>query len=38
VTLSGEVPHEEARLDLGRVAGAVAGVGAVDNQVTVTDP
>lgn len=35
VTLTGEVPHEEARLDLGRVAGAVLGVGAVDNLVTV---
>lgn len=36
VTLTGEVPHDEARLDLGRVAGAVAGVSAVDNQITVS--
>ena len=36
VTLTGEVPHDDARLDLGRVAGAVAGVAAVDNRITVS--
>jgi hypothetical protein len=35
VTLTGEVPHETARGDLGRTAGAVVGVAAVDNRVTV---
>ncbi len=35
VTLTGEVPHETARGDLGRTAGAVIGVAAVDNRVTV---
>ena len=38
VTLTGEVGHDDARADLGRVAGAVAGVAAVDNQVTVAPP
>ena len=38
VTLTGEVPHDEARVDVGRVAGAVLGVAAVDNRVTVADP
>lgn len=36
VTLTGEVPPETARADLGRTAGAVVGVSAVDNQITVT--
>lgn len=36
ITLTGEVPHDTARLDLGRTAGAVAGVAAVDNRVTVS--
>ena len=36
VTLTGEVPHETARADLGRTAGAVVGVAAVDNRITVT--
>ncbi len=36
VTLTGEVPHETARADLGRTAGAVVGVAAVDNRLTVT--
>ena len=36
VTLTGEVPHEAARADLARTAGAVVGVGAVDNRITVT--
>ncbi|WP_436795433.1 YtxH domain-containing protein [Actinospongicola halichondriae] len=36
VTLTGEVPHETARGDLGRTAGAVVGVAAVDNRVTVS--
>ena len=35
VTLTGEVPHDSARADLGRTAGAVSGVAAVDNQITV---
>jgi hypothetical protein len=35
VTLTGEVPHESARADLGRTAGAVTGVAAVDNQIRV---
>ncbi len=35
VTLTGEVPHEAARADLGRTAGAVVGVAAVDNRITV---
>ena len=35
VTLTGEVPHESARADLGRTAGAVIGVAAVDNRITV---
>jgi hypothetical protein len=35
VVLTGEVPHEEARADLGRTAGAVAGVTAVENRVEV---
>lgn len=35
VTLSGTVPHATARGDLGRVAGAVVGVAAVDNQLTI---
>ncbi len=38
VTLTGEVPHDTGRVDLGRTAGAVAGVGAVDNRVTVPNP
>lgn len=37
ITLTGEVPHDTARLDLGRTAGAVVGVTAVDNRVTVSD-
>ena len=36
VTLTGEVPHDEARADLGRTAGAVIGVAAVDNRITVS--
>ncbi len=36
ITLTGEVPHEEARADLGRTAGAVVGVVAVDNRITVS--
>lgn len=36
VTLTGEVPHETARGDLGRTAGAVVGVAAVDNRLTIT--
>lgn len=36
ITLTGEVPHEDARADLGRTAGAVIGVAAVDNRITVT--
>ena len=36
VTLTGSVPHETAKGDLGRTAGAVVGVAAVDNRVTVT--
>ena len=36
VALTGEVPHETARADLGRTAGAVVGVAAVDNRLTVT--
>jgi osmotically-inducible protein OsmY len=35
VTLTGQVPHDDARSDLGRVAGAVAGVAAVDNRIEV---
>ena len=35
VTLTGEVPHETARGDLARTAGAVIGVAAVDNRLTV---
>lgn len=35
VTLTGAVPHETGRVDLGRVAGAVHGVTALDNRVTV---
>ena len=35
VTLTGEVSHESARADLGRTAGAVLGVAAVDNRITV---
>jgi hypothetical protein len=35
ITLTGEVPHETAKGDLGRTAGAVVGVAAVDNRVTV---
>lgn len=38
VTLTGTVPHDEARLDLGRVAGAVRGVGAVDNRTSTVAP
>lgn len=37
VTLTGEVPHETARADLGRTAGAVVGVTAVDNRITVAE-
>lgn len=36
VTLTGEVPHETARGDLGRTAGAVVGVAAVDNRLTIS--
>ena len=36
VTLIGEVPHEDARADLARTAGAVNGVTAVDNRITVS--
>lgn len=36
VTLTGAVPHETAKGDLGRTAGAVVGVAAVDNRVTIT--
>ena len=35
VTLTGEVPHEEARGNLMRTAGAVHGVAAVDDRLTV---
>lgn len=35
VTLVGEVAHETARADLGRTAGAVSGVRAVDNRIVV---
>jgi hypothetical protein len=35
VTLTGTVPHDEARLALLRTAGAIAGVRAVDDQLTV---
>lgn len=37
VTLTGQVPHDTGRIDLGKTAGAVAGVGAVDNRITVPD-
>lgn len=37
VTLSGIAPHETARADLGRTAGAVLGVAAIDNRLTVGD-
>lgn len=36
VILTGEVPHETARGDLGRTAGAVVGVAAVDNRITIS--
>ena len=36
ITLTGEVPHETARADLGRTAGAVVGVAAVDNRITIS--
>lgn len=36
VVLRGEVPHETGRGDLERAAAAVAGVAAVDNQLTVS--
>jgi osmotically-inducible protein OsmY len=35
VTLTGAVPHDEARLALLRTAGSIAGVRAVDDQLTV---
>jgi len=35
VRLTGRVPHEQARLDLVRTAGAIAGVRAVDDDLTV---
>jgi len=35
VVLTGTVPHEQARLDLVRTAGALAGVRAVDDHLTV---
>ena len=35
ITLTGTVPHQSARGDLGRVAGAVVGVAAIDNRLTV---
>ncbi len=35
ITLTGAVPHETARGDLGRTAGAVVGVAAVDNRISV---
>ncbi len=35
ITLTGQVPHETAKVDLGRTAGAIAGVGAVDNRIRV---
>lgn len=38
VTLTGAVPHDTGRVDLGKTAGAVAGVGAVDNRITVDEP
>ena len=38
ITLTGEVPHDEARADLLRTAGAVHGVGAVDDRITVAAP
>ncbi|HEU5085549.1 MAG TPA: BON domain-containing protein [Acidimicrobiales bacterium] len=38
VTLAGVVPHDEARQQLLRTAGAVAGVRAVDDQLTVEPP
>lgn len=37
VTLTGQVPHDTGRADLARAAGAVSGVGAVDNRITVPD-
>lgn len=37
ITLTGEVPHDTARADLGRTAGAVVGVTAVDNRIAVSD-
>lgn len=36
VTLTGSVPHDTARGDLARTAGAVVGVGAVENRLTVS--
>lgn len=36
VTLTGEAPHETARADLGRTAGSVIGVSAIDNQIVIT--
>lgn len=35
VVLSGDVPHDEGREELGRVAGAVPGVSAVENRLVV---
>jgi len=37
VTLTGSVPHDDARLDLLRTAGAILGVRAVDDHLTVVD-
>ena len=35
VMLTGSVPHDDARLDLIRTAGAIAGVRAVDDRLTI---
>lgn len=36
--LRGQVPHDVGRADLGRAAGAVAGIAEVDNQIVVAGP
>jgi hypothetical protein len=38
IVLAGTVPHDEARLALVRTAGAVTGVRAVDDHLTIDDP
>ena len=38
VVLTGAVPHDEARLALIRTAGAVTGVRAVDDHLTIDEP